>query len=146
MVIQIASLRIPDCLFRRGLMSNRKLIRPNLSEHKTPFITKSVKRKHLPQERTNAELYYLLKQMTGKNPVVVVMNDGEIIRGVIEWYDKDALKINRAAQPNMMVYKNNIKYIYKDREKKAGDRNTAREQSRSLISRTSSKTDNHTKG
>jgi len=127
-------------------MSNRKLIRPNLSEHKAQFISKSVKRKHVPQERTNAELYYLLKQMTSKNPVVVVMNDGEIIRGVIEWYDKEALKINRVAKPNMMVYKNNIKYIYKDQEKKTGDRSAPRKQARSLVSRTSSNPDNHTQG
>jgi sRNA-binding regulator protein Hfq len=124
-------------------MSNRKLIRPSLSEHKAQVLTKSVKKKQVPQERTNAELYYLLKQMTSKNPVVVVMNDGEIIRGIIEWYDKDALKINRTSQPNMMVYKNHIKYIYKDDEKNSGDRNATRDKSRPLVSPAGRKTANH---
>lgn len=95
-------------------MSHRKLIRPSLAEHKAQLLTKPGKKKQAPPERTNAELYYLLKQMTSKNPVVVVLKDGEVIRGMIEWYDKDALKINRENEPNMMVYKNNIKYIYKE--------------------------------
>jgi len=123
-------------------MSNRKLIRPNLSEHKNQFITKGVKRKQAPQEKTNAELYYLLKQMTSKNPVVVVMNDGEVIRGIIEWYDQYALKINRNGEPNMMVYKSHIKYIYKDEEKNGGRRRNAHEKSRGVISPTASKAKN----
>jgi host factor-I protein len=32
---------------------------------------------------------------------------------VIEWYDKNCLKINRVGAPNLMVYKPSIKYMYK---------------------------------
>jgi sRNA-binding regulator protein Hfq len=35
---------------------------------------------------------------------------------VIEWYDKCALKFNREGAPNLMLYKHNIKYMYKDGE------------------------------
>ena len=43
----------------------------------------------------------------------VVLKDGEELRGVIEWYDKNCLKINRDDGPNLLVYKPAIKYMYK---------------------------------
>lgn len=57
-----------------------------------------------------------MKQMQAKTPMVIVMKDGEELRGVIEWYDKAALKFNRDGAPNLMLYKHNIKYMYKDGE------------------------------
>ena len=41
------------------------------------------------------------------------LRDGEIISGVIEWYDKDCLKVNREGDPNLLLFKANIKYMYK---------------------------------
>jgi sRNA-binding regulator protein Hfq len=32
---------------------------------------------------------------------------------VIEWYDKCCLKVNRDGEPNLLVYKPNIKYMFK---------------------------------
>jgi host factor-I protein len=32
---------------------------------------------------------------------------------VIEWYDKDCLKVNREGAPNLLVFKSNIKYMHK---------------------------------
>jgi sRNA-binding regulator protein Hfq len=51
--------------------------------------------------------------------MVVVLKDGEEIEGTIEWYDRDALKINRKDQPNILLLKHNIKYMFKaeDRSK-----------------------------
>ena len=46
--------------------------------------------------------------------MTLVMEDGEEIHGTIEWYDKDCLKVNRDDAPNLLVYKANIKYMYKD--------------------------------
>ena len=54
--------------------------------------------------------------MQSKTPVVVVLQDDEKLRGVIEWYDKHCLKINRLKEPNVIVPKHNIKYIYKQEE------------------------------
>ena len=48
-----------------------------------------------PPEQTNAEAFYYSKQMSAKTPMVVVLLDGEILHGVIEWYDKDCVKVNR---------------------------------------------------
>ena len=48
--------------------------------------------------------------------MVVVLCDGEEIRGVIEWYDKACIKLNRNGAPNLLIYKPSIKYMYKEGE------------------------------
>ena len=35
---------------------------------------------------------------------------------MIEWYDKCCLKVNRDGEPNLLVYKPNIKYMFKAEE------------------------------
>ncbi len=94
-------------------MSNRKLIRPNLADIKGRIADRSVKKRTGPPDQTNAESFYYLKQMNSKTPMVLVLRDGEVIRGIIEWYDRTCLKINREGAPNLLLLKNNIKYMYK---------------------------------
>ena len=69
-----------------------------------------------PPETTNAETYYYLKQMSSKTPMVVILTDGEEIRGWIEWYDKSCLKLNREGAPNLLIQKHCIKYLFKQEE------------------------------
>jgi sRNA-binding regulator protein Hfq len=73
-------------------------------------------KKSLPPEQTHAENFYYQKQMQAKTPMVLVLQDGEEIHGVIEWYDKYCLKLNRAAGANLLIYKPSIKYMYKESE------------------------------
>jgi len=74
-------------------------------------------KKPAPPEQTNAENFYYQKQMQARTPMVIVLRDGEEVRGIIEWYDKNCLKINRdAGEPNLMIYKPAIKYMYKEGE------------------------------
>jgi host factor-I protein len=85
---------------------------------KTPMEVKDVNRrpavkKSAPPEQTNAEQFYYSKQMQGKTTMVVVLTDGEHLEGVIEWYDRTCLKLNREGAPNLLLYKHCIKYIYK---------------------------------
>jgi host factor-I protein len=54
--------------------------------------------------------------MQSKTPMVFVLRDGEELHGVIEWYDKCCLKVNRDGEPNLLLYKPNIKYMYKDEQ------------------------------
>ena len=74
------------------------------------------RQKPAPPESTNAESFYYLKQMNSKTPMVIVMTDGEEIRGCIEWYDKTCLKVNREGAPNLLVQKQWIKYLFKQEE------------------------------
>jgi sRNA-binding regulator protein Hfq len=69
-----------------------------------------------PPESTNAENFYYLKQMNSRTPMVIVLTDGESIRGWIEWYDKTCLKVNREGAPNLLIQKHCIKYVFKQEE------------------------------
>lgn len=96
--------------------ANRKLIRPSLVEVKEQMNAQrrnNHPRKAPPPDQTNAENFYYVKQMQARTPMVLVLQDGEEIRGVIEWYDKLCLKIRREHAPNLLVYKPAIKYMYK---------------------------------
>jgi hypothetical protein len=84
--------------------ANRKLIRPSLnhSNHSGPSHppqnlgerreraerpqerSNGGPRKVAPPEQTNAENFYYQKQMQSKTPMVIVLADGEEVRGVIE--------------------------------------------------------------
>jgi host factor-I protein len=119
--------------------ANRKLIRPSLNRNdhnhapqamgerrdRTDRPERSDRgdrnhagagKKSAPPEQTNAENFYYQKQMQSKTPMVVVLRDGEEIHGVIEWYDKACIKLNRNSGPNLMIYKPSIKYMYKEGE------------------------------
>lgn len=109
---------------------NRKLIRPKLAEVQsrnqptttrefTDFSTAGTsRRKQIPPEQTNAENFYYIKQMSSKTQVIIVMHDGEELRGVVEWYDKDCLKVNRNDGPNLVIMKRYIKYMFKEKERR----------------------------
>ena len=109
--------------------ANRRLIRPSLNrnDHNQAPMERRERpdrgerpggggKKLPPPESTNAENFYYQKQMQGKTSMVIVLRDGEQIHGVIEWYDKNCLKVNRTAAPNVVIYKPAIKYMYKEGE------------------------------
>lgn len=74
-------------------------------------------KKKVPPEQTNAEIFYYKKQMDSKTPMVIIMQDGEELRGFIEWYDKGSIKLHRYDAPNLLVLKHNIKYMYKNKDR-----------------------------
>ncbi len=74
-------------------------------------------KKPVPPEQTNAESFYYQKQMQTRTPMVIVLRDGEEVHGVIEWYDRNCIKVNRdSGGPNLMIYKPAIKYMFKEGE------------------------------
>lgn len=118
-------------------MINRKLVRPNLAEvqdrrahpRTLPGVQvpptqetgsqsppAAARRRQVPPEQTCAEAFYYLKQMNNRTPMVVTLEDGEQLRGQIEWYDKTCIKVNREGDPNLLVYKHSIKYMHKANE------------------------------
>jgi sRNA-binding regulator protein Hfq len=70
-------------------------------------------KKTYPPTDTGAENYYYLKQMSKKTCMAVVLLDGQMLEGYIEWYDRNCIKLNRDGAPNLLVYKNALKFIYK---------------------------------
>ncbi|MGA7919918.1 MAG: RNA chaperone Hfq [Candidatus Acidiferrales bacterium] len=107
-------------------MVNRKLFRPTLTDVKEQFPVRapqpvaqasgSQRKKPAPPEQTHAENFYYVKQMQSRIPVAVVLTDGEVLRGSVEWYDRDCIKLTRYGSPNLLVYKHCIKYLYKEGE------------------------------
>ena len=79
-----------------------------------------VKKRVPPPNETNAEIYYYKRQIDSRTLMTIVLSDGEELEGTIEWYDRDALKVNRTGAPNILLLKHNIKYMFKaeDRESK----------------------------
>jgi sRNA-binding regulator protein Hfq len=123
-------------------MVNRKLVRPNLAEIKEKFSSPRAahatavqnapsreshasgpghRRRPAPPEQTNAEAFYYLKQMNGKTPMVLVLDNEERLRGHIEWYDRQCLKVHRDDGPNVLVFKHSIRYLYKEEEETDAD-------------------------
>jgi RNA chaperone Hfq len=74
------------------------------------------RRRQVPPENTSAEAFYYVKQMNNRTPMVVVLDNGDQLRGHIEWYDRNCLKVNREGAPNLLVYKHSIRYMYKQEE------------------------------
>ena len=103
--------------FEGDALTSRRLIRPSISEvaDRAP-LRSTVHRKQAPPEQTSAENYYFIKQMQAKTAMVVVLDDGAELRGWIEWYDRDCIKLNRADGPNLMIYKHAIRFMFKEEE------------------------------
>lgn len=125
--------RAPDT----DTFANRKLIRPSLTREQvrlTGVENSAVERRERaernagglgskktpPPEQTHAENFYYQKQMQTKTPMVVVLQDGEEIHGIIEWYDKSCIKLTRTGQSNLLIYKPSVKYMYKESEANGG--------------------------
>lgn len=107
---------------------NRKLFRPTLTEVKEQYPSRAThepqggaapRKKPAPPDQTHAENFYYVKQMQAHTPVAVVLTDGEVLRGIVEWYDQDCIKLTRFGSPNLLVYKHSIKYLYKDGDEAA---------------------------
>jgi host factor-I protein len=104
-------------------VTNRRLIRPNLAEIKERVVPppSPPARKPMPPDATSAEAFYYLKQMNTKTPMVVILDSGEQLRGIIEWYDRGCIKLNRDDAPNLLLMKHAIRYMFKDGEDKTED-------------------------
>jgi host factor-I protein len=91
--------------------------RPERMERSERLMGAQGGKKLAPPEQTNAENFYYQKQMQSRTPMVIVLRDGEEIHGIIEWYDRNCIKVNREnGESNLMIYKPAIKYMFKEGE------------------------------
>jgi sRNA-binding regulator protein Hfq len=102
----------------------RKLVRPHLPpvqrrrelQHaEDPLTHAMVPDSHGVPESSHAEAFYFQKQMQQQTEMLVVMDDGEELRGIIQWYDRCVVKL-RVGRNRVLVYKSGIKYLYKASE------------------------------
>jgi RNA chaperone Hfq len=102
----------------------RKLIRPHLpvverrreaTHTEDPLTHANIVDQHASPESSHAEAFYFQKQMMQQTEMTVVLEDGEQLHGVIQWYDKCVVKL-RVGRNRIMIYKSGIKYLYKASE------------------------------
>jgi RNA chaperone Hfq len=105
----------------------RKLIRPRLpvGERRREPVHSEDPLSHAMQDTTpsleasHAEAFYFQKQIQQQTEMTVVLEDGEELQGVLQWYDRCVIKL-RAGRHRVLVYKACIKYLYKSSELHAG--------------------------
>ena len=99
----------------------RKLVRPTLppvERRRDPVHTEDplthamISDAHGTPESSHAEAFYFQKQMQQQTEMTVVLEDGEQLQGIIQWYDRCTVKM-RAGRTRVLVYKAAIKYLYK---------------------------------
>ncbi len=80
-----------------------------------PGISNPLKKaKTPPPEETFEEAAYLKLLGEKQRPVQVKLRDGEIVRGWVEYYDRDMIRLTRDGAPNLFIFKHEILYIAED--------------------------------
>lgn len=80
-----------------------------------PFSDTSQKKKAPPPESTNEEAAYLKRLTEKQTPISLKLINGETLRGWIEYYDRNMLRLTRQDKPNLFIYKNQIAYLAEER-------------------------------
>ena len=102
----------------------RKLVRPHLplverrrdpTHGEDPLTHATVLDAHGAPESSHAEAFYFQKQMQQQTEMTVVLEDGEELHGIIQWYDRCVVKL-LVGRSRVMIYKSVIKYLYKASE------------------------------
>jgi host factor-I protein len=65
-------------------------------------------------EQTFEEAKYLKQLIENGTPIRVKLEDGEEVAGIIEYYDQSFIRLTRAGQPNLFIFKHDIKYILEE--------------------------------
>lgn len=96
--------------------ANRKLIRPRLEQHEHWPGTKPSRRRRTspPTDETGTEAAHFHKQANLRSTLVVTLEDGTVLRGVIEWYDRDAIKLRPDDGPGLVILKQAILHTARD--------------------------------
>jgi host factor-I protein len=65
-------------------------------------------------EQTFEEAKYLKQLIENATPIRVKMEDGEEVAGTIEYYDQSFIRLTRKGEPNLFIFKHDIKYIVEE--------------------------------
>src|SRR5262247_3585542 len=77
---------------------------------------KPIKKAPAPSiEVTGMEGLYMKELMEDERLVVVVLNNGDPVRGYVRYYDKDVFSLGpEDGSPKVFIRKENIRYIYEE--------------------------------
>ena len=65
-----------------------------------------------PPETTHEEARYIRRLIENQTPIAVRLADNQEVTGVIEYYDQSFIRLTRKDQPNLFIFKSQIKYLY----------------------------------
>ena len=94
------------------------------SSHNSNSSAASKKGKTPPPEDTFEEANYLKWLGEKQKPVSIKLRDGEIVRGWVEYYDRDMIRLTREGAPNLFIFKHDIMYIAEGALKEARPKRT----------------------
>lgn len=83
-----------------------------------PSLTSGRKLRTPPPDETLQEAAYLHTLRDKQKPVSVRLLDGEVVRGWIEYYDANMVRLTRDNAPNLFIFKHEIAYIAEDSGRK----------------------------
>jgi sRNA-binding regulator protein Hfq len=63
-------------------------------------------------EQTFEEVKYLKRLIEDRSPVRIRLSDNQEVEGVVEFYDANFIRVTRKDQPNLFLFKHDIKYLY----------------------------------
>ncbi len=89
-----------------------------------PPLSSRRRSKTPPPGETGQEALYLRSLSDRQVNVVIKLNDGETVRGWIEYFDDGMLRLTRDGKPNLFIYKHQIQTI-SEVGKRRGPRNGA---------------------
>ena len=69
----------------------------------------------MPPAETHAEASYLQQATDGRTILVVTLLDGRVLRGKLEYYDRESLKLEPESGARMLLRKDKIKYYRAER-------------------------------
>jgi host factor-I protein len=67
-----------------------------------------------PPEDTFEEANFLKSLGEKQRPVSIKLMDGQTVRGWVEYYDKNMVRLTREGAPNLFIFKHEIMYIAED--------------------------------
>jgi RNA chaperone Hfq len=113
---------------RNTFNGTRKLVRPQLpagdrrrdpGHTEDPLSHAMISDQHGVPESSHAEVFYFQKQMQQQTEMTIVLEDGEELSGIIQWFDKCVIKM-RVGRNRVLIYKSCVKYLYKAAEAHQG--------------------------
>ncbi len=81
-----------------------------------PLSSQNLKKsgKTPPPEDTFEEVAYLKMLGEKQKTVSIKLMSGEVVRGWIEYYDRNMIRLTRDGAPNLFIFKHEIMFISED--------------------------------
>jgi host factor-I protein len=96
-------------------LSDRPFVYNSPMSFRGPHANPNAKRSRTPPPEDTFEEALFLKALGEKQkPVAIKLMDGQMVRGWIEYYDRNMVRLTRDGAPNLFIFKHEIMYIAED--------------------------------